>query len=306
MQVQVVEERPPSRPPVALLISNEPERIAAFGTLLVGTLPGMECVRLLYHHKNVMSKTCRVVVRVSNVSDDRAGVHITNAPAGPGRDELFVGHLAADRFAKALRAGRGYVLWIPPGRSCEVGEWDVPPGQIISGIAHLTALTDTDLRVTVSADSPASSTTELPLVPSRLYEVRHQAGTLFHPVKYETAEHTAGDPWLFLHIGKMGVEDSDGNILHGDYGVEYILKVKMTNPAAHEARFEIALRGGGGAARGIFDIDGRLVETQMLRSGQEEVLARMKVGPGETRTVNVRTMPESASNYPVTLVVRSR
>ncbi|MFQ6096364.1 MAG: hypothetical protein ACE5O2_01470 [Armatimonadota bacterium] len=306
MRVRVIEERAPNRTPIALLISNEPERIAAFGTLLVGTVPGGECVRLLYHHKNIMRRKCRVVIRLHNVSDDRAGVHVMNAPAGPGLDELHVGHRAAKRFLDAVRARRGYVLWMPPGRACEVAAWTVPPDHVVSGIARLTALTDGDVRATVSAEPPETAEgSALPPVPAGLYQVVHQAGTLFHPVKRLTATHTAGQPWEFLYIGKQGVRDSEGNELHGDYGVEYLCDIRLENPRDRHTRFEIALRGGGGAARGLFYIDGRLVETQMLRSGQEEVLATMKLAPRETRTVRLKTMPESASTYPVRLEVRS-
>ena len=59
-----------------------------------------------------------------------------------------------------------------------------------------------------------------------------------------------------------------------------------------------------GEARGVFLIDGRIVEAPDVTPPAEALLARIKMKPAEQRTLSIRTMPVGGSAYPVSLVVR--
>jgi len=61
----------------------------------------------------------------------------------------------------------------------------------------------------------------------------------------------------------------------------------------------------GGATRGIYLIRDQLVETRVLRPSQEKVLYKQQVSAGASVSIPIKTIPQSGSNYPVTLVVRS-
>jgi hypothetical protein len=58
--------------------------------------------------------------------------------------------------------------------------------------------------------------------------------------------------------------------------------------------------------RGLFLVDGVLHETDMLVGSQQEQIRRIDIPAGATRRVRIETIPESASNYPVQLVVHSQ
>ena len=306
MQVRVVNTAAPGLAAAALLVSNDPELISAPGDLMVGELPPSQAVRLLYHHKNAMSRPCRLVVALHNASEQPACVHITEAAAGPHGDELFVGHAATRRFAERLRLGHGYVVRIPGGYQSEVARQTLAPNDVASGLALLTNLGTGEVRITVSAESGSAHTGYFAPVPARVRGLAPGAGQRFQPEKRITASYTVGDAWLFLDIGREAVADQRGTTLKGNYGVSYQIKLRLHNARDESARAEIAVRAGGGTAWGSFSIDGHVVEMPLLMPGQERVLRTVTLSPHASRTVAIETMPEAASSYPVTLIVRSR
>lgn len=298
---------PPAQPPSVLLVSNEPENVSDHGDLFVGTLEPRTAARLLYHHKCVMAAGCQLWLELCNVSSQTAAVHVLAGAAGPHPDELFVGHLAARRFYDSTRGGTGYVLYVPPGRSWSAFQWPLAQGEVASGLLRLTSLNQAEVRVCLSAREPR---TALPVYPEAASPYRlttaHMPGTRFSPTKRLSARYAVGDGWLFLHLGKSGTPDHQGTLLHGDYGIAHEIEIQIENGTPLPRRIEVALRAGGGAARGIFVIDGQTVETDVLYPGQEDLLHKLVLPPKQQRTLSIETMPESASSYPVTLVVRSR
>ena len=50
----------------------------------------------------------------------------------------------------------------------------------------------------------------------------------------------------------------------------------------------------------------RFVETALLKRDSESTVATYTLQPGETRAINLETMPQGGSNYPVRLVVRPK
>jgi len=128
----------------------------------------------------------------------------------------------------------------------------------------------------------------------------------FEGVNELTATHVAGGPWTFVGVGKQPKSNSHGIVLHGNYGVLYRIRFLLANPKSERAYLELVVRSGGGATRGVFMLNGDILETPMLRATQEHMLTRWELPPRSEREVSVLTMPQSGSNYPVTLVVRPR
>jgi hypothetical protein len=120
------------------------------------------------------------------------------------------------------------------------------------------------------------------------------------------AVQVVGKAWAFVPIGKAPEDATLHPRLKGDYGVLHDIRVRFDNPEGAAARLEIALRSGGGAARAVVEVDGSLVETGNLDLGMEHVLITEKIAAGtKTRTVRVRMIPQSGSNYPMQLTMRS-
>ncbi|MFQ5811172.1 MAG: hypothetical protein ACE5JM_16260, partial [Armatimonadota bacterium] len=200
----------------------------------------------------------------------------------------------------------GYVVQMPAGRRAEIQSQMLGSGDVASGLARLTNLSSAAVKVTVSADGDGATWGYFPLVPPEVRAAVSGEDCFFLPDKRITASYTVGGAWLFVDIGREAVVNRRGTRLHGNYGVRYEIKVQMQNPGAESARAEIAIRAGGGAAWGAFSIDGDTIEPPLLAPGQEFVLKTMTLPAGVSRTIGVRTMPEAASSYPVTLIIRSR
>ena len=288
-----------------LLVSNQPERITEPATLLRERLIGKAPVRLLWHHVNKAKRPLRFVVRLVNPGETPARVHVTESASGPHNDEIFVGHQAMMRFLGLVAQGEGYVLSIPAGRMLDLHDVRMPAEDIVSGLARVSPIAGDDLLLEVLAEDAWPTDAYFLPVPDRL-----RADPPLTPYRYEAAKevplaYEAGGAWSFYSIGRDFSANLQGQKLFGDYGVLYTITITCKNPTAEPARCFMTLRAGGGVARASYFLHGKLTETGLLRSGVEEVIERLLLAPGEERVVKLVTMPESGSNYPITLTVRS-
>jgi hypothetical protein len=126
-------------------------------------------------------------------------------------------------------------------------------------------------------------------------------------VKPIAASYEAGGRWTFIRLGsafKAGASrlSEDG---FGDYGVTYEMALTLSNPEEETRKVGLIFEAASGAARGVFLIDGKVVETKTLSAHQELVLATYSLPPGAKRKVHVTTLPLSGSAYPARLVLRS-
>lgn len=288
-----------------LLVSNLPEKITEGCALLREHVRGTAPVRLLWHHVNRAGRPLRFVVRLANLGDQDARVHVTDAACGPHHDEIFVGHQAILRFLALSEQGEGYVLNVPAGRMIELYDTRLPAEQIVSGLARLTPLVSEDLLLEVLAEDAWPTDAYFAPVPQRLRDDPPLTPYLFEAEKEVELAYQAGGPWTFYHVGKDGSTNLQGQKLYGDYGVGYTIGMTCTNPTAAAARCVLTLRAGGGVARATYYLQGRLTETGLLRSGQEETISRFDLAPGQQQVMRMYIVPESGSNYPITLTLRN-
>lgn len=286
--------------PTFVLVSNRPEKVSEPGVLLRQRLAANQTSRLLWHHDNGSAGPLTFTVSLLNTTDVPGRVHLLGDTAGPGRDEIHLGHMAMYRFWQALTDSAGYVAVIPPGKVWHLYQQPTPGGQLVSGLAQLTNVGSTPLLVEVSAQRHPSP---LPLTAVEARETDDLPLTDFqYPASRQlSAAHTVSGPWTFVHIGKGTAPDQ----LPGDYGVTYHIDVEVTNPLDEVGHCEIAVIAAGGVARGLYLIGEQLVHTGLLRPNQEKLLYHHSVPAHSTISVPIKTIPQSGSNYPVTLIVRS-
>lgn len=295
----------PATPTRELLISNLPERIVGPAGLLRERLLGTGAVRLLWHHVNRSSAPLRFVVRLANLSPEPAQIHITDAASGPNRDEIFVGHSAMVRFLKLWEQGEGYTLTVPGGRMLDLYDVRLTPDWITSGLARITPLVARNLVLEVVAENTWPTDAYFLPVPKRLVEDPPLTPYRFEAEKNITLSHDVAGPWTFYHVGKDYSENLQGFKLMGDYGVLYRISATFKNPTQAPGRCEIGLRASGGVARATLVIDGEMLETGLLQGAREQIVFKATLQPGEEKKISIRTVPESGSNYPITLVMRS-
>jgi len=303
-QVRVVNEAIAPTPAKVLMVSNRPERLPSYGLWYEGRVPSGYPARLLYHHVNATRANGELAVELANTSDHAVRVQIVEAKGGPSHDEVFAGHKAARDFLQRQADDIGYMVTIPAGASYTAAAQVVKPGEVISGLVEMRVIGDGQLRVGVRLRPPSS---DLMVPVAQMPPERASTWIFSEPHKELSAQYRVGSTWAFATIGDKQVLSSTGReLLDGDYGVFYDVTFEVENPTDEPAHVELALMPGGGLARGIVMIDGQIYETGLLRYGEAERVYSFTVPARAKRQLQVRTMPESGSNYPVKLVMRPR
>jgi len=289
------------RPVSTLVVSNDPERLAAMGTWSLTTLYGESPVRLLFHHVNGTGSRALLLVELINVSAQEARVQIVEGLGGPASDEIFVGHQAARMFLARENGDVGYIAIIPPSTRYAATAAVMAPGQVISGVAEYRLLDPGPVRLRVRLApveanySLQPSTLEDTVLPDRRLAVPN-------PRRVVKVSYRVGGHWAFVSMGKPAQILSSRNT--DIYGVIYQFQIEIENPTDETARVRVDIEASGGAARAVVLVDGQQVEVPLLRGYDEATVARFLLQPGAKRTVELKTMPQSGSHYPVRVIVR--
>ncbi len=306
VRVAVMREAVPVADPALLLVSNRPEVVEADGILFSEVVDARHPIRLLYHHMNgTLDHPRLLTVVLTNRSGRTAEMLLISGLAGPSPDPLFVGHAATTRFLQNLVAGRGYVLELPPRSSFAFSAQTMLPQQLVSGILQLQLLGGEELEVRVQIRLPwlLEGTVALPV---NQIAYPHPKGIFQSPTVTITRSVDLRRPVTLVDLGAAAAlaDLRTGEPLTGDYGVLYRLEVTATNTRETEVQADLVATALGGLARGVFVIDGRVVEMALFRPYEERVLTTLAVPPGQTSQVRVVTMPTAGSFYPVRLSLR--
>lgn len=302
--VTVHNETVPMAPIDVLMVSNSPERLMSHGLWFEGSLKDYRSARLLYHHVNSTGVPSDLVIEAVNLGDRRGRLHLIAGKGGPSRDESWAGHKGAREFLGNRAAGIGWTAPVPPGQAVPLFVQHITPGATASGILEIRALSPGDFSLRCYLSPPRSS-----WLPYRLksYLPSPFLGRWNYPQPRREigASYVVGREWAFVSLGDQAIAGlQEGDKLAGNYGVIYDIALELSNPTAEPAPVEILMEPGGGTARGTVIVDGRFVETALLRRDSESSVARYTLAPGEVRTVRIETMPQGGSNYPVRLVAR--
>lgn len=290
--------------PRRVWVSNYPERVRHSGVLLRDRLGRKEAIRLLWHHVNNAADTLWFCVRLWNLSCEDATFAWSAAVSGPGRDEIYLGHLAARAHLDLLNRGAAVVASLRPRSFVDLGSVRAQPHQIISGIAAISLLGGGPLVVEVVASAAPG------LFGSRSIDAAEPALSRlcrfdFPGFAEMSVPFAVGERWQFVRIGQIATANEDGEVLHGSYGVLHWVDVQLSNPTTERAVVELAAHAPAGAARMVLLLDGQLLETPLLGRATYHVIHRWVLEAGETRRTTITTMPQAGSNYPVALILRT-
>lgn len=286
-----------------LLVSNKPERLRATGLWFQAALQPDKPARFLYHHVNGLTSDAALIVEVENAAASPARVHIMEGVGGPSQHEIYTGHMAVKNFLSRQSGSVGYVANLPSAsRYAAVAQY-LRPGDVVSGVVEIRLLDPVPMRLNLRLVSRDEAF--LLAGPSERQSALGDASSFPNPRKKLEGTYTLGGKWLFLSMGRDPVQNHEGNAsLLGNYGVTYEMRIEIANPSGNAGLSEIVMTASGGVAQGVFILDGALMETPLLRAYEEAIIARILVPAGQTRVVNIRTMPQPGSNYPVRVVVR--
>jgi hypothetical protein len=313
--VSVVNRQLPPAPTTALFFSNDPELVRQPGTLFVGRVPDAPntTTRLLYHHQSAAPAPLRFSAELINDSDEAISVQVVGGDAGPVRDTVWVGFRAASEFLTAHQADCGVIVGVPARSRLPLSSLRLNPDLTISGLLQVRVLSGPAPLVRVAVADAESNAPEPALLPVPIGDAIGFSGAnafsdhvYANPVKRVEETYTVGGSWAFVRFGRTPLQSAvdPATVLHGNYGVDYDITLRLNNPTDQPAPARIVFDPSAGLASGLFVLDGRRIEIPQINIPRDFTLASYVLQPGEARTVRIRTIPVSGSNYPATIVVK--
>lgn len=286
-----------------LLYSNDPESVKEHGVLYQGYISREGPGRLLYHHQNRTGAPFAFQLDLLNPNDQPVDVQVIEGEAGPFIDPIQVGHRAAQRYLAAAMQDLGTIVRIPAGGSRTIHATTVPNDDTVSGLYGLRIVQGGALVAQVSATAARYT----PAIRAGLVDAaRTEPHTYSTTQKDESYVYKCGEHWTFMPLGRKAiVSDGKQRTLFGNYGVIYNLSVEISNPTDTMRTVSVVLSPDAGWTRGVFVIDGKLVESPQIAPPSEAVLYTVQLAPQESRKLSIQGIPVGGSNYPISLVVRS-
>ncbi|MCA9776324.1 MAG: hypothetical protein KC800_06390 [Candidatus Eremiobacteraeota bacterium] len=309
VEVQVESVDLELKEPNLLLVSNRPERVEDDGVLLEYTLTEDEPSRLMYSHLNQTLADRNLWVNLYNETNEPVKVWIGSTYAGPNRNEVHTGHMAAVRFLRQLGAEAGFVVEIPPRQRFVVAHHLMNRRDLLSGFVNLQIVGQGSLRAEVHSKLTPSSNNTVGAVrlggPFNPFKI-HPHGVFAQPYFEEWIDMTQDSPSTEVPFGKSPwlIDFETGLPNTGNFGVLYRYHFVLQNTSRSPVDFEMIFRPHSGPGAGTFLVDGDILEAPFRKQGVETSLGRFRVEPGAERTVDLVTLPEASSCYPAYVTMR--
>lgn len=296
--------------PNLLLVSNRPEQVDQDGVLLEYTLTAKEPSRLMYSHMNASEERRRLWINLINPTEEAVQVLLDWSFAGPARNEVSVGHAAAQRFLQRLGAKAGYVLDIPARSRLELAEHDLARKELLSGFAAFRLIAGSKLDVQVMSKKAPGRNDGSPLTalgaPFNPFKI-HPHGVFAQPYFEEWLEYAVGtatplgvtfgeSPWL--------IDFESGLPNTGNFGVVYRWHVQLTNPTTHTSNVGLFFTPRNGAAALSLLLNRQTVSIPFTPKNQETPVRAFRLEPGKEMSLDLTTLPEASSSYPAHLEFR--
>jgi hypothetical protein len=292
-----------------LLVSNRPERVDDDGVLLEYTFSESEPTRLMYSHMNQTLADRNLWVNLYNETSEPVSVWVGATFAGPNRNEVHTGHMAAVRFLRQHGAEAGYVVEIPPRERFVVAHHLMNKRDLLSGFVNLQIVGEGRLRAEVHSKLTPSSnnTVNSPRLggPFNPFKI-HPHGVFAQPYFEEWVDLDGNSDQTEVPYGKSPwlIDFETGLPNTGNFGVLYRYHFVLNNNRTSDLDFELVFRPHSGPGAGTFLVDGDILEAPFQKRGVETSLGIFRVAPGAERTVDVVTLPEASSNYPAYLYMK--
>lgn len=326
VKLNVVNRPMTASEPVWLVVSNYPERVQQPQTLFTAEVTENRGTRLLYHHMNGMVQDGLFQIELLNPGDTARSFRIFGAASAPLRDTVRVGYLAGELFISQMLNNLGHVITVPPQSKVVLLAQRIRPLFTVSGVVQMHMLPPQAetargapciLKVTMHAFNnqrmQLQGTTIVwghmpprPLTPQERNAVPDTEHVYPTSHKVLNATYIVGERWQFIRIGEVAVRNHrEQRKLDGNYGVVYELRIELVNPKDTPRDVELVFEPSGGEAGAVFAVEGEVRGVPRVLPPNETRITRMRLLPGQRRSITIRTMPLAGSNYPATLLVRS-
>ncbi len=294
----------PSIQPARLLVSDYPERLTANGVLFTARLDRTQAQRFLYYHFNPANEPARrILLKARNPSNAPATVQMIDGSAGPGTNEMEVGHLSTKRFLVREARNEGHVMTIAPGATMNLVDHPLPAANVISAILQLRLVSGDPLDLTlVAQDALAPTDQSIDTTQLLAGGAPHARGVYPVPTFFFERTYDVDGADLDIPIGQLPLPNlREGEALSGDYGVEQSMNVVVVNMTRGPRSIALYANPRGGRATGTFLIDGTLVQAHALAAFSRFKIWQETINAGTFRRIHIVTMPEGGSSYPLRL-----
>jgi len=287
-----------------LLLSNEPEDIYGEGILFRKILKSGFKVRIVYYHRSKSLEP--IYFRMELAGKEKQILHCLQATGGPSRDGIAAGHQATKRYLEKCQKEEGEYLIMPPSDEMTLLEQKLLPEQIASGYVELNNLSKNDAEIIFYATRQTDQIPWYRIHPPQ--QDKQISGIFFNPQQNILASiEVSEDMVQSFRIGDEPflVDFVTGRTLKGNYGLLYKYQLTFINTTARPAQLKVYAAGHGGSARATFLIDGKLRETGLL-AATNKVQELDTIIIDDKREVEIVTIPQPGSNYPVGLIFKSK
>ncbi|MEO7039988.1 MAG: pilus assembly protein N-terminal domain-containing protein [Candidatus Elarobacter sp.] len=288
--------------PARLLVSDYPERLTANGVLFSARLDRTQAQRFLYYHYNPGTEPARrILLKAHNASNAPVTVQMIDGSAGPGGNEMEIGHLSTKRFLVHEAQNEGTVITIPPSTTINLVDDPLPPQNIVSAVLQLRLVSGDPIDLSLIAqDANAPLDQSIDTTALLAGGAPHARGVYPVPTFFFERTYDVDGPDLEIPIGQLPLPNlRQGEALNGDYGVEQSIRVSIVNMTRAPRAIALYANPRGGRATGTFLIDDTLVQTHALAAFSRFKIWQETINPGTFRHVRVVTMPEGGSSYPL-------
>jgi len=290
--------------PTILMISNRPEELKEDGILFQGRFDRKNPVRLYYSHKNGSPSKRRLWITFRNLSRKPAKILVMKAYAGPDKYEVMAGHKAAMRYLEYRGAQAGYVLEMKGMSRYIFDDFDMSPNFTLSGICDLQFLEGDECEIEIKTaekenDSSSLNILQEPFDPFKI----HPHGIFPSPFIEQQKTLTLPGESVAFEVGKWPwlIDATTGEPNTGNYGAVYSLKVALINKTGKEAHLAMTFTPLNGTSLGSFLVNGKLYETGVVKPPDSARVTEVILMPGEERILEITTLPEAGSCYPVSI-----
>ncbi|HEY0394043.1 MAG TPA: pilus assembly protein N-terminal domain-containing protein [Candidatus Elarobacter sp.] len=291
--------------PARLLVSDYPERLTANGVLFTARLDRAQAQRFLYYHYNPGNEPGRrILLKAHNASNAWGMVQLIEGSAGPGANEMEVGHLSTKRFLVREARNEGRVVPIAPGATVNLVDHPLPAQAVVSAILQLRLVTGDPLDLTLVAQD-AAAPTDQSIDTTQLLAggAPHARGVYPVPTFFFDRTYDVDGEDLEIAIGQLPLPNlRQGEALSGDYGVEQSMSVVIVNMTRAPRAIALYANPRGGRATGTFIVDGTLVQAHALAAFSKFKIWQERINAGTFRRIKIVTMPEGGSSYPLRLI----
>jgi hypothetical protein len=291
--------------PESLMVSDYPERLEENGMLFQTQLKSEQPSRFLYFHYNPPGQPDRrIVLRASNPSNQPALVQFISGRGGPTPNEMDAGHRATKAFLVDVAQNQGRLIEIPANTSINISQQDIPAGSIVCNLLQLRVLSGADVALSLFAQSIGDDP-NVPPATADLLQATHKHARGIYPIPefYYATQWNVNDDYLELPIGQIPLpNDLQGEALAGDYGVLQSFVVTVQNPLSTPETIAIYENPRGGRATETYLIDGVMVQSHQVPPFSRYKVRQYLIPARGFVRVNIVTMPEAGSSYPLRLV----